>query len=315
MRYYPPLSDAELSDLDHATARARGLLLDHYRALRRLGRLHGTITRAIRLRKQRDQWQAPIVRPTLAQRVRNHRCAVDLGEWQSVEARTEARRQHPQRRNWNKPIATTRDATAVQVCPVDEGRYSSRCTYTHWTYDVKVSSYARVCSGGLYYHYLGNRVYYPHPRGYRWQRDTLGVKLVSRANPLDDYHPNGAELMAATRKRVDVRIITRRLRENAITRRVNAKRLRQEMAAIERAEREGATVCLADSKRAGNCLVGTTAWCRKRGLDDTRHYPPSSLFDAANGDRRRVAAVVQVALRRHRLEMDRGYAILADHLP
>ena len=75
---------------------------------------------------------------------------------------------------------------------------------------------------------------------------------------------------------------------------------------LERGERIGTI------KRGGLLRISRLS-SRRHDLDPRRHYAPTQLLALANGDTRRVAAVVSVALRRHREEMARGYALLSDH--
>jgi len=157
------------------------------------------------------------------------------------------------------------------------------------------------------------------PKGYYWDRDINGLKLVCKASPKDDYHPTAWDLL-----NLKPREIARVLQERATDRRAARAIQRQqekearekqqkEMETIRRAEKEGATVCLADSLLAGNCLAGTLDWATRHGFDRANHYTPSEVLKHANGDASRVALVIAVALRRHRKEMDQGYAELAEH--
>jgi hypothetical protein len=175
------------------------------------------------------------------------------------------------------------------------------------TYHVRIKSFGIIPSPRMlcYWWNTDRMRKIRAPRGYHWNRDAFGIRLVDRHG--NDYHPNAAELLAG------IRFITAKIRSNAATRRQVAREMRRELASVKRAEREGCAVCVADSVRAGNCAVGTREWARRHNLDPSRHYTPSELLAISNGDGRRVALVVSVALRRHRKEMERGFALLAEH--
>jgi len=227
--------------------------------------------------------------------------------------------EHPRRKNWRSSLS------GRGMCPVDAitincGRYSSRCTYTKYEYQVIVRSCARVRPGFLLYWLADEpmrRIKAPH--GYRWDEDATGVRLVSIARPADDYHVDSHDLSECSPRQ-----LAAKLRENALIRRREAREraareraaklsAKQEARILRTAEREGATVCVRDSVNIGNCEAGTRSWAKNHGLDASRHYRPSEVLALANGDGRRVALVVSAALRRHRVEMDRGFALLADH--
>lgn len=81
---------------------------------------------------------------------------------------------------------------------------------------------------------------------------------------------------------------------------------------IKQAQKEGVMVCIGDSLRAGNCRVGTESWGQQFGLSPKEHYRPNYLLKLAPKDKR-VALVVAQAIRRHRMEMERGYGIVSEH--
>ncbi len=233
---------------------------------------------------------------------------IPLGGHSTEEARQTAHRWHPRRQNWETPRAAD-IPEALVIRERDNGRYSRRCFWHHIVYPILVRSIATIDGKSLHFSYGDDpdRIVIA-PRGYRWGTDQHGIRLFKGSNPSDDYHPDSDDLRTLTGY-----AIARKLRENERTRKESLAKLRQQKGAIRRAEREGARVCLADSVRAGNCLVGTTSWARQHKLDPARHYRPSKLLALANGDMARVSIVCAVALRRHNAEMARGYSILAEH--
>jgi len=220
------------------------------------------------------------------------------------------------KKNFRTPKATL---LRSRIDTHDLGRYSSRCSYTHYEYTQRVESWGAVIGNNLYYRVdaadgLRSGIC-KAPRGFRWDIDANGIRIVSRTDARCDYHPTAADLIGtgvpklaeAAKRNLAIR------REQAALAREEKKNQQRAIALIRQAEREGATVCLADSVRAGNCRAGTENWARNHGLDPQKHYAPSKLSAIANGDGARVAIVIATAIRRHRTEMARGYAELSDH--
>lgn len=279
------------------------------RQLRDAGKWHGSIERAVRLRNKRAE-NCTAKPQTVQQRLKTRSTLIPLGIRAAGFADGAARAEYPRRKNWDSPAASYEHTNTVRE--VNNGNYSSGCTYTHWTYEPQVQSYGVPLGARLHFHFNGRKYIITAPHGYRWDCDNDGVKLVSRANPADDYHPDSDELIQDGKPQ-PMRPLAAKLRDNAKTRRANAKRTRHEHASIKRAEREGCRVCVRDSVSAGNCRVGTETWARRHGLIPGEHYTPSEVLAKANGDASRVAVVVTVALRRHLREMTTGQCEVADH--
>lgn len=265
-----------------------------------------SIAAAVRKRNaRRDTGPVDPLSYTIPQRVLAHRKPITCGDkYQRL-----AEEMFPRRRNWKH----WREVAEVlpdgwDVTENNNGRYSSRCPYTHWTYTVRVTSYGLVLSPQRLRVRLGtdSRIIQA-PRGYHWDTDGLGVKLVANANATADYHPSAEDLEGPMRE------LTRTLRANHRTRQANAKAARRQANSIRQAEREGLAVCVADSCRAGNCATGTRQWATQRGLDPARHYTPKQLLALANGDARQVSLVIFQAMRRHTTEQTQGFCCVADH--
>lgn len=73
-------------------------------------------------------------------------------------------------------------------------------------------------------------------------------------------------------------------------------------------------ICAADSYRAGNCVTGTASFASRNNLDVRRHYSIGDLIALANGDAKFVRAAALAGMRRERREMERGYALLQEHV-
>lgn len=277
----------------------------------------GTIKDAAKKRRDRIKIQQVATTLPLETRVKRARVIVPLGSQHGADANNEAHEQHPRRKNWESPAAVDEWWQTTHIREVDHGRYSSRCTYTHYTYEPQVGSFAFLTSSGMVYVYRGQKYRFRNTHGYKWGKDANGLRLYRVAKPTDDYHPDSSDLIGPDGKRATLRSLTAIVRDNAKVRNDVAARARAEKRrakdAVQKAQREGCHVCVADSLRAGNCKAGTVNWAQRHGLDVSRHYEPSKVMDLANGDLPRVALVVSVALRRHREEMQRGFCVLDDH--
>jgi len=138
------------------------------------------------------------------------------------------------------------------------------------------------------------------PPGFRWGKDTHGLRAISGP---DDYHVSATDLGPGGAGR-----IVTALRANAETRRkLAAERLADE------AEAQGILVCLADSLAAGNCRPASEDWARKHNLNLSRHYGAVELLRAGNGDYARVRLAIRAAIARTARENETGFCVLAEH--
>lgn len=273
-----------------------------YTALAHDGKLHGTIAAATRKwsARQKNKPQPYTSRTIryLAQRAKP--VLVPLGDLEYDIL--EEHRQRDRRVLWSGAE------------PGLHGRVYTKGSYTNWRKKstfrryLVVESWARVGYHSLVFFWRGQVLTVHAPRGYHWAIDTNGLYLVGRAG---DYHPTANELANAANDKG--RAIVAKLKENAAIRKQQAKKAKQQLRMVKRAEREGARICLADSLRAGNCRAGSTNWAQRHNLDPSQHYKPSQVLALANGDTARVAVVAAAAVRRHQQEMARGFCDLADH--
>lgn len=178
--------------------------------------------------------------------------------------------------------------------------------YTRAVNENHVRSFAGIRSAQEIVYFLSNKVYrVTLPAGYFWNIDQNGLRAVKADSIKDDYHPTADNLIhenAAERIVAELEANRQRRLEEAA----------REAAAL--AEMEGVYVCLADSRRAGNCDAGSLSFARRHGLDATRHYPAPELCGIANGDAGRVRLAISSAVRRHRKELAQGFSILAEHV-
>ena len=306
-----------------------------YRNLKQAGRLSGTIKECMSKRAGRDANQ-PIPRDhgmtpgrILAiqdqqRAMRSNPVRVPLGKAVANHWLDIAKADEPRLREWSHGARSSTHDYHRGFGHYTTGSnrdWSKRSTFQR---GIEVTSYATCPDFRAAKLRLGTFDYTIFaPRGYRWDIDANGLMLRKCGQASGwDYHPTASELLDARqdRGRGLVAVLkearaTRLAAEREAKRREKQSRAkaRQEQEAIKRAEREGATVCLADSLRAGNCRAGSESWAIRHGLDARRHYTPSEILSHANGDASRVALVITAALRRHRTEMARGYADLADH--
>ncbi len=212
----------------------------------------------------------------------------------------------------------------------DEGKYKGQWSNkTAYSYTPLVEAWAAVIGPKVLYYRIDTaggivRGYAKAPRGWHWDRDENGIRLANDRKPAMDYHPTAFDFIHTDPYRDTARLCVGRAKNNAASRRQWAKEqaaerreakrtAAQERKLIRTAEAEGLMVCLADSVKAGNCAAGTIAWGQRHGLDPARHYRPTELLKMANGESRRVALAVSVALRRHRREMAEFSCSLAEH--
>lgn len=298
---------------------------NRYQRLRAEGRFHGTLKRALELRKQRDA-NRPHTRDFLCRRSLRisyyyamreeleRGVEVPIGDELESQLLDIVKRRNPKYRNWSGGVFAQKW--------VQFGWYSiwSRGSNRDWR---KRSTFQRGIDVASRFEgkntVCGTIHCGPHqrevklPRGWVFSIDDNGL-LVRRSKPirglgLCDYHPTAADML-----RMSPKELVATARENARVRTAEDRRqLKGLTDQMRRAEREGATVCLADSLRAGNCYAGTVVWAARVGLVRNKHYKPSQVIKLAGKEIRRVMLVVRQAIRRHNIEMERGYANLADH--
>lgn len=218
----------------------------------------------------------------------------------------------PRKKRWAGSLATY---TTSWIKSVDCGRYSSRCTYTKYDHYRCIESWGYLTNGKLYYRVdTGNGLrsgFLSAPRGWRFDKDENGLKIVSKDGK-KDYHPINTDFYTGNNREITKRL-TEKAKKNYETRREAESRLSQEKRLFREADKMGVLVCLKDSILAGNCVAGSTNWCSIHGIDPTGHIRPAKLLASANGDYRRVAIVVAQAIRRHRREMEQGFCNLEEH--
>lgn len=172
----------------------------------------------------------------------------------------------------------------------NEGRYSSRCSYTHYTYTPRIKTLARIVGRHILYTIDTNgglrHGKFLCPRGYRLERDTDNALML---------------VGAAGEIHLDTRLVlrggveaARQLRENAARRKLVAK------ISKERAKDVARTwITPLDARIAGNCAAGIRNFAARVGADLDNPYvavPAAVALRAANEvERERVEKTIAIA--------------------
>jgi len=251
-------------------------------------------------------------------RSKKYIATIPLDATTAGEVRAEVKAQFPRRQNWEATDAAIGEFGPI-CREINNGKYSSKCTYTHWTYCPVVGCWGFIKGSVLEFHFAGKITVLEPPAGYKWAKDKNGIHIIS-TDGRKDYHPYSDDLRtyskAAIRSRAINNYTTRKagVAEAKKAAKATAEQKKKESAIIRKAEIEGARICLADSLRAGNCKAGTENFAKRHNLNPAKHYRPTELLKIANGDANRVAIAVAVGLKRHRTEMSQGFCEIVNHV-
>jgi hypothetical protein len=277
---------------------------DDYSRLLNAGKLHGTITRAVRLRSKRNAL-------AIATPQQDRLTRIELPGWLAGRVSRLARDEYPRRQNWNNPIPhNDHQRKGVCVLTQDEGRYSSRCTYTHYTYTPTVRC-CGACSPGrlLWLCHAGSKIL-KAPKGWRFGRDDLGLYVVRNGEPRSEYryHFVGDDLENTTTLRAAGIEHEQRQKRAAQEQKARERSAKQLEKLREKALRVGVYVRAADSIRAGNCGAGTRQWAEDHSLAVNRAYPVEAIARfAVNGHKQQVERAIEAAIDRSVIDLQRGY--------
>lgn len=244
---------------------------------------------------------------------RQHR-TLPLGTADAELVNVAARAAHPRRSNWVQPEPSFKPVVAGgcrEYTIAYKGRHKGRFG-SNWAPTMRAITRISL-DGAILTALIGHSGGGPRPeaaytvqagRGYQWQVDANGVRLV-RLTDGADYHPTTDEVRAGRAAIVSA------LRERAATRKAAEKAARREAAILKRASRNGVWVCLADSVAGGNCRAGTESYARRHQLDTRRHYRAEALPKPATADEsRRIALAVLAAQRRQAKELATGFCAI-----
>ena len=278
-----------------------------YSALRKQGKLTGTIKAALAKRAERD---ARKYRPPTRREIERDRLAlIPLGPQHAAQAARKAREQYPRRRNWNAPEASYNQ---IGIKTTHHGRYSHRCRFERLSYVPVMRSCGMVTAGRALLLIGNDLIRLRAPRGWRFGRDDNGLYLTRLRETREAfrYHPTSDEWVSGLAA----------IRSAAIDHEQTQRRVAREVREQQRQDREDAAilatlpvyVCLRDSRRAGNCVAGTLAWARRHELDPRQHVPAEIVRRLAARNPQALRAVAS-AERRTLTEIRRGYSLIADH--
>lgn len=200
---------------------------------------------------------------------------IPLGPIDAQTCRDLARERNPRIQNWRSPKPSDRKHVAIETHNL--GRYSRRCTFTHYEYTPKLRSFGVVMDGGKTFAGVINRQKFKltAPSGFRFTGDDLGAK-IERTNGKADYHFNSDDVTER-----GTRWLVAKLRADEAKRRKQrrAELLVKREAAIYAREIGSVRVTLADSRRAGNCVEGSLAYCEsKLGISRAEVLAGAHLF-------------------------------------
>lgn len=201
------------------------------------------------------------------------------------------------KQNWREAIPALEGKIGT-IHTYNCGRYSRSCRYIKWEYAASVRSWGAILPNGDLVGLISKSKFRLKPwRGYRWDTDQNGIRLVRIARPTDDYHPYTNDIEGG------MAVIVGRLRSNAKVRketRIAARFERMKVKELARkAKAMGARVCFSDSIAAGNCASGTESFCARHNLDKAKSYTPEKLLAIGNGDAQRVRLAIHVAMAQH----------------
>jgi hypothetical protein len=272
---------------------------EKYQELRKAGKLNITIKKALEIHTTRTAAQ------TIQQPARYKKIIIPLGDKDVSDWVHKIKQSNKSKKNWigwrgaiiSKP---------AELKTIDNGQYSRRCRYTHYTYRVLVQSYGYIYTVKgkrvLRASFAGQKNDYKAPRGWGWGLDQNGLFLAKNTNKDINYHITQSDLGLLPE-------VTARAEENYKTR----KEANKIDSLAEKIRLDEVMVCAVDSIRAGNCRAGTERFAEAHRINLQRHIPATVLARIATSDPKRVETVINFARKREAMEQVKGYAELKNH--
>lgn len=164
----------------------------------------------------------------------------------AAEAMELAQKSRPRIKNWERPIATHKEAG---IETQNYGRYSSRCRYNRFGYRVKYNSYAKISKTAKVVEFyqnnqLLNRILLKEDLHFCIDQYGIAVKDIDGM----EYHPTAEDFKSKN----FIRRIHRQLQIN---------RIKRERAKLEEPDfyqfKDKVLVTYKDSRMAGSCHSGT----------------------------------------------------------
>jgi hypothetical protein len=284
---------------------------ERYSALKKTGQLAGTIKDATAKREKRDAIEGPGLRfphplPTLARTRHNGQLhVIPLGLDDSARVGTWARRKRPRLTNWDGATAsstwsmTEQFQGAMWIDEVDNGQYSGRCKYTHWTYEPRMISGGMVTARRLVAKIGVTMCEMDAPRGWRFGTDHLGLYIVRlrETRAIFRYHFDSDDVRAGKAAIRAAAMAHERGRRNAGEDNRAASVCETGRFAWGRKKTEVKVIVTRDdSISAGNCRAGTIAFARQHGLNRAA-YPAETILEKTSRNGGRDGRLVRQAIR------------------
>ena len=222
----------------------------------------------------------------------------------------------PRKKNYNAPRPCFKQSNLQEN---NMGRYSSRCTYTRYTYSPMIQSFGYLINPTTMYIRIDSNKgliskIIKAPRGFHYEIDNNGLKIQSNSVKSMDYHFTAIDLTTKTMKEI-IQICKdnyNQRKKNKLTSDLFSNDDKKINKVLNLANKLEVQVSIVDSIKAGNCLAGTESWMRRNHLEK-KHYPVFVISSRMNTDNERVKLAILRAIERTKKENKRGYSLLEDH--
>ena len=280
---------------------------EKYQELRKRGKLHGTIKRAVGLAKDREARKKEADR--IAWRKRSESTTsrmlrpIPFGPKTIAELQQRGERLRSRVRNWTAPQPCL-DKIDFEVEKWQDGFYrgGSRM-HPLYRYTVKLRCCGAVSPGQIVWFFDDQTRKLHAPQGWRFGRDREGLFLERNSNKAKIYRYHFTNEDLASKSTLRAAAIEHELKQQVKNRQIKGRKTKE-----KRAMRLGVLVMAQDSYASGNCYAGTATWARKAGLNTRRFYPVKVIERLAKGDLR-VLRTIDAAIDRSIADLDRGYCI------
>lgn len=181
----------------------------------------------------------------------------------SDEVKQAVRNANGRVKNWSFGLAVTDPSRHGKKETESVGNYSSRCTFTKYLHHHVYHSELRVFRSGKTVELwqagkMVRRVF--APSGLRFDRDTLGVKVVSKDGV--DFHPDSVG-WKSPRFAAEIRAALS-IKRASLAAQAKAQRENKRHSKIMERGLSSCVVTLDDSRRAGNCVEGSLRFAESR---------------------------------------------------
>jgi hypothetical protein len=282
------------------------MLVDKYSKLRDSGKLLGSLKSCRAKAKERAKRREIVQRERL--------CRIPLGAISSAEIERVGKQVYSRLKNWDgRPVESLNfGAKSIRLLSNNHGRYSSRCHYNRFTYQLQVRSCGVVTARRLLWFCHSESGKLTAPRGWRFGRDSLGLYLArcGSTDKLKRFHFTVDDIKSGAAGLRKLAIQHEAKQRAAAAEQRIAKRAGS---MLEAARSLGVWVRIADSVKSGNCEAGTLTFASSHKLG-TVAVPAAVLQRIAESapvvQRLQIARAVSAAERRAAADLVRGYCFL-----